>query len=225
MLEKPFYKLKNKNGKYIYIDITTSCASQLKANNALYKAIEIFKKKNVESILDFGAGCLRHVFPLLEKGFRVYAVEFKNQFEKANFKKKLESAQRSKNFSLLIFPNPFIYDTTKFDAVILAFVLQIMPQPKERKELLKIIKSKMNENGLILWMSQYGKYKHVQKEENKVKDGWYFNPKRKYRSFYTEFKNGQIDQFFERINFELYKKIPGNSGHDQFRIYKSIKSK
>ena len=37
-------------------------------------------------------------------------------------------------------------------------------------------------------MSQYGKYGDRLTEENSVGDGWYLNPKHKYKTFYTRIR-------------------------------------
>jgi len=82
MWEKPIYKIKAINGNIITIDVTASCAPGLKPNEVFKKIIPFFKRKNIETILDFGAGSLRHTFPLLKSGFKVCAVEFKEQFQR-----------------------------------------------------------------------------------------------------------------------------------------------
>jgi hypothetical protein len=218
MWEKPIYRLKAKNGKYVYIDVTTSCSPGLKCNEVFKKVVQFFKRHNIETILDFGAGSLRHTFPLLKSGFRVCAVEFKEQLQRPYCKKALKRAQKSANFSALIFPDQFIKDNRKFDAAILSFVVPTMPITKERKALFKLIKKKLKRDSVIFWMSQYGKYGIALKETNRVSDGWYLNPSRNMHSFYTEFKNDEIDRMLKEIK---YKRIlsPSKRGNDQFRLY------
>ena len=218
MWETPVYKLKAKNGKYIFIDVTASCAPGLKPNKVIKEVARFFKENKLEKILDFGAGSLRHTRPLLRRGFQVCAVDFKEQFQKPSCKKAYKLAKRSPNFSALIFPDEFIKDKHKFDAAILSFVVPTMPIPEERKELLRLINDKLKKKSLVFWMSQFGKYRKVQKEANKVNDGWYLNPKRKNHSFYTEFSNETIDKMLEKIDFERIRS-PSERGNDQFRLY------
>ncbi len=218
MWETPIYKLKAENGKYIFIDVTTSCAPGLRPNKAISEIANFLKRKKVDRILDFGAGSLRHTFPLLRRGFQVFAVEFKEQFEKPSCQKALKKAKRSANFSALIFPDGFVKTRYKFDAAILAFVLPTMPKADERRKLLKIIKKKLKRRSFIFWMSQYGKYGNALKESNKVKDGWYLNPKRTKHSFYTEFRNAEIDEMLKQIGFERIR-VLSERGNDQFRLY------
>lgn len=107
MWETPIYKIKAKSGKYIFIDVTTSCGPGLKPNKVIKEVARFFKEKKLENILDFGAGSLRHTFPLLRRGFQVCAVEFKKQFQKPFCKKTYKRARRSPNFSALIFNDQF----------------------------------------------------------------------------------------------------------------------
>jgi hypothetical protein len=218
MWEKPIYRLKSKRGNFVDIDVTTSCAPGLKPNEVFDKIIKFFKRKNVETVLDFGAGSLRHTFPLLRNGFKVCAVEFKEQFQRPHCKKALRRAGRSANFSALVFPDQFIKDKRKFDAAILSFVVPTMPIPKERKALLKLIRKRLKRNSVIFWMSQFGKYGQALRGTNRVSDGWYLNPNRSMHSFYTEFKNDEIDRMLKGIKFNRILS-PTKRGNDQFRLY------
>lgn len=93
-----------------------------------------------------------------------------------------------------------------------------MPLPEERKALLGLIKKKLKKDSVIFWMSQYGKYGNSLKANNRVNDGWFLNPARSMHSFYTEFKNDEIDKMLDRINFKRILS-PSNRGNDQFRLY------
>jgi len=218
MWKTPIYKLQAKNGEIISIDVTSSCAPGLKANKVIKDIVEFFKKNELETILDFGAGALRHTFPLLSRSLKVCAVEFEKQFERKSCKKALKRAKRSANFSALIFPNGFIEDKRKFDAAILSFVLPTMPIPLERDVLIRLISDKLKEKSIILWMSQFGKYDNVKKDSNQVNDGWYLNPSRTHKSFYTEFTNEKIDDMMKAINFIRIRSL-SDRGTDQFRVF------
>lgn len=218
MWQTPFYKLRDKSGEWITIDVTTSCGPGLEPNEVFKKIISFFKRRNIETVLDFGAGTLRHTFPLLKSGFKVCAVEFKEQFERPVGKKALKRAQRSPNFSALVFPEQFVKDKRTFDAAILSFVVPTMPLPDERKALLKLIKKKLKKNSVIFWMSQFGKYAKVQRDSNRISDGWYLNPNREMHSFYTELKNEEIDKMLKKISYRRIQS-PSKRGNDQFRMY------
>ena len=79
MWKKPIYKLKAASGNYINIDVTTSCGANLKPNSVIYEVADFLKIQEVKSILDLGAGALRHTIPLLKAGFEVWSVEFEKQ--------------------------------------------------------------------------------------------------------------------------------------------------
>ena len=70
-------------------------------------------------------------------------------------------------------------------------------------------------------MSQYGKMSNSLGPANRVKDGWFLNPNRKYHSFYTEFTNEEIDEMFKKIKYERIRS-PSERGSDQFRAYKIL---
>jgi hypothetical protein len=216
--ESPVYKLKSAAGKYVQIDVTTSCAANLGPNKVIIPLIAFFKAKGVNSILDFGAGALRHTIPLLAAGFDVWAVEFERQFQSPACRAARALVQNHANFTSLIFPYDFLKCKEHFDAALLAFVLPTMPRKKERTKLLSVLKKKLKEPSYIFWMSQYGKYGDILTDENRVADGWYLHPKRRLHSFYTEFKNAEIDKMIKRIGFDRIR-VLGTSGHDQFRLY------
>src|SRR5439155_27303182 len=100
-------------------------------------------QKNVERIIDFGAGSLRHTFPLLDAGFQVCAVEFQENFDRPVCAKALAEAKQHSNFSTLIYPNDFISDRRRFDAAFLCYVLQVMPIRTERDTVLKHLRKKL----------------------------------------------------------------------------------
>jgi hypothetical protein len=96
-----------------------------------------------------------------------------------------------------------------------------MPLEKERRKLLKIIiKKKLRKKSYILWMSQYGKMDDSIGPANRVKDGWFLCPDRKFHSFYSEFTNEEIDEMFSKLKYTRIRS-PSNRGCDQFRVYRS----
>ena len=217
--DNPIYTLRAHNGKVIKVDVTTSCGPGLKPNRVFSETIIPFlKSKGIETILDFGAGSLRHTLPLLKRGFKVWAVEFAEQFKRPFCQKALAHARRSANFSALIFPGEFERNKRKFDAALLSFVVPTMPIPKERTDLLGMINDRLKRDSILFWMSQYGKYGNALNNDNRVNDGWYLPQTKDTYSFYTEFKNDQIDTMLSQIHFRKIR-IPSESGHDQFRLY------
>jgi hypothetical protein len=218
MWESPIYQMKNCKNETIQIDVTSSCAPNLGPNKVIFDIVKYFKDHDVEKIIDFGAGVFRHTKPFVDAHFNVWAVEFEKQYETPMSLLKRQEIENNPNFYLLMFPDQFLRSKNKYDAAILAFVLPTMPKPNERKKLLEYLRDCLKSKSYIFWMSQYGKYSEVQKDENKVGDGWYLQPKRKFHSFYTEFKNKDIDDLMASIGYEMIKYL-GTSGHDQFRLY------
>ena len=139
----PVYRMRAKSGKYISIDVTKSCSPGLNPNQSIEELAAFFKSKEVVSILDFGAGALRHSLPLLEHGFHVYAVEYEEQFKRPSCAQAFAIAKKNPNFTSLIYPKQFRSFRKKFDAAMLSFVIPTMPRPVERRKLLNLIKRKM----------------------------------------------------------------------------------
>src|SRR5712691_3554537 len=106
--DKSLYHLKTKRGKPVVIDVTMSVNTALGPNLAIGAVIDFFKRENVKTILDFGAGALRHSLPLLQAGFDVCAVDFEEQYLNTPAKKicvsNLKLAEASANFSKLVYP-------------------------------------------------------------------------------------------------------------------------
>jgi hypothetical protein len=90
---KPIYEF-SKGGKKIIIDVTTSVSPGLAPNKVVTDLVPFFERQNVERILDFGAGALRHTFPLLDAGLQVCAVEFEECFARPICSKALADARK-----------------------------------------------------------------------------------------------------------------------------------
>lgn len=188
----PIYKF---NSGRIVIDVTASIAPGLPPHQILkQKFIPLLQQSGrAIRVLDFGAGALRHTFPLLRAGFEVCAVEFEAAFERPTSQKALAKARRSANFTTLIWPHDFLRTSRKFDAAILAFVLQTMPRPEERNAVLKGISEKLTQDGYLLYMSRFGQITPEMKR-NTVSDGYFMWPTRALHSFYREFSSDETQE-------------------------------
>lgn len=221
--ESPYYEFALPNKEIITIDVTSSASAGLPPNKKIVDAIDFFKRKGVKSILDFGCGSLRHTLPLLNAGFEVCAVEFTEQFNKPKCKENLQKAQQSPNFSTLLFPNQFIKNRKKYDAVLLVYVIQTMPIPREREYLIDLVYSKMKKESYLLYMSRYGQVKGLP-NERKINDGYYMNITSKNKTFYTDFKTSYTHDKFKRHKLTHIRSL-SDRGTDQIFIYsKGIKS-
>jgi hypothetical protein len=104
----PMYQLVSKAGKRITVDVTFSVSAGLPANKLFDDTlIKFFRSKGVESVVDFGAGALRHTFPLIRAGFQVCAVEFEQEFSRPVCAEALRKAEKHPNFCKLIWPCDF----------------------------------------------------------------------------------------------------------------------
>jgi hypothetical protein len=217
MWESCLYRLRDSLGKNLIIDVTSSVQPGLPHNNAISDFIKQLKTKELTKIVDFGAGALRHTFPMLEKGFQVCAVEFEEQFKRPACGKARADAQRHANFSSLIWPRGFKQDNRKFDAALLCYVLQTMPIPEERHQVLRLLKKKLRDEGYLLWMSRYGQMDDASKN-NKVSDGIYRWKEREHQTFYREFTTEETHELFEKYDFKHVRSL-GVRGTEQIFVY------
>lgn len=206
----------------ITIDVTSSISAGLGPHRRLADkfiplANEKLKKRRV---LDFGAGALRHTLPLLKANFEVCAVEFKEAFERKEAGEAIERAKASNNFSSLIWPEQFKNDRRRFDAALIIYVLQVMPEASEREAVIKYISGKLVEPGYLLYMSRWGQVTKEMKGR-KLNDGCWMWPDRARHSFYTEFTHEQTNEMMERHGFKREASW-SEGGTEQVFLYRKI---
>jgi SAM-dependent methyltransferase len=216
--ESPIYRYKNPKGEEVWIDVTTSISPGLPPKKVIGETmIPFFEECGVASVLDFGAGALRHTFPLLEAGFEVCAVEFEEAFNRPVCRDALAQAQTYPNFCALIWPKEFLQDKRKFDAAMLNYVIQVMPEPKERKSVLKAIYKKLRRNAYLFYMSRYGQMENAIKG-HRVSDGYYMWPARHYHSFYREFATDATHAMMADVGLKRIRSL-SERGTDQVFVY------
>lgn len=226
--DNSIYHITAENGKKVIIDVTQSVNPALGPNKAIKKVIEFFKRKEVETVLDYGAGALRHTFPLLKAGFQVCAVDFEEQYADTDSKRickiMKEKAEDDPNFSELVYPRPFIKDNRKFDAALLCYTFQSMPLQKERMHALRLLYKKLKKRSFIIWMSRYGDAKNLP-DSRCVEDGYFKSPKPPH-SFYMEIKTEDIHDMFQTVgwrkSFHRLRSL-GCGGRDQIFAYSKKK--
>jgi SAM-dependent methyltransferase len=204
--------------KSIVIDVTSSISASLPPNKVITeKIIPFFKARKVRRILDFGAGALRHTFPLLDAGFEVCSVEFNEAFTRETGGEALAQARKHPNFCELIWPSDFIADDRKFGAALLCYVLQVMPVPAERRAVLKHIYRKLRADSYLLYMSRFGQIT-PDDLQRRVSDGYYRWPDRAQHSFYCEFKSDKTHEMMNDFGFARLRSL-SERGTDQVYLY------
>jgi serine/threonine-protein kinase RIO1 len=223
--DKSRYNLTTKRGKSVVIDVTMSVNPNLGPNLAITEVIEFFHRRNVTTILDFGAGALRHSLPLLADGFEVCAVDFEEQYLNIPAKKicvsNLRLAEASPNFSKLVYPRAFIDDKRKFHAAMLCYTFQGMPLKTERDYVLRLLYDKLKGPGCIVWMSRWDNLGN-QPVSQRVEDGIYKYPHSPVHSFYREFNNDDVREMMENVGWrkKFYRvRSLGRGGKDQIFVY------
>jgi hypothetical protein len=221
--KSPLYTLHSKAGKRITIDVASSVSAGLPPNKVFHDVlIKLFRQNGVETIVDFGAGALRHTLPLLKAGFQVCSVEFEEQFKKPACAEAMAKAEGHHNFTKMIWPADFKKDNRRFDAGLLCYVLQTMPLKNERELVLKILRKKLRDDSFLLWMSRYGQLNGIPKDQA-VRDGFFMWPERETHSFYTEFPTETTHEMMKNYGFNRLKSL-SERGTEQVFLYQKKSS-
>ena len=237
MWESPIYKLNqfvgtdeddNRVYKQIVIDVTRSAPSFAAPGIALTGALEMtLAAAGVgpqDTILDFGAGKLRNTLYLLQRGYRVCAVEYAHQF--THSKPARENLARAEaefgdRFSKLIYPADFVASTRRFKLVLLINVVTIMPVPSERQLVLQACHQQLADGGFLLWYTQRGDAHYQERLEDRYRigDGVYVGLNAKLKTFYREFTVAEIDRLLAQAGFEYDRKVDA-TWRNQSRLYR-----
>jgi hypothetical protein len=183
----------------ILVDVTwSSKPTRAQMSPALEKSLRATIKhlgKQKLKILDFGAGKLRHTIPLLEKGHSVDAVDYRSLYEKPSheIKKNLEKVSGFKNkFSQLIYPADFAKSTDQYELILMANVLNIMPEPLERYFVLQKCNQYLSNGGHLLWFCQHGDVDQLNSIKNlKITDGGCTSKKGR-KTFYKDYRSREL---------------------------------
>ena len=209
--------------KEIVIDVTGSAPPFTEPSDDLKEVLqEIFKSsslKKIETIVEFGAGKLKNVPFILKRGKKVCAVDFKELSQNSFTKKNLKRCEKyGARFQKLIFPNPFLSDTKRFDLALLLNVPPIMPVLAERLYLLDVLYKKINDGRYLLWVAQKeGSYKKIREEgENTCGDGLWMGKGRYFKTFYKYHQVEELDETMALYGFKLIKRFDVG---DDARLY------
>jgi SAM-dependent methyltransferase len=239
MWESPQYKFNQlvraeSDGTRLYreivINVTKSAPTFMAPGKTLGTALRLVLRRSgltrSAEILDFGAGKLRNAVYLLEKGYRVCAVEYKDLFdESAQAAALWKRAKRFRHrFSTLEYPHQFLGSSGRFDLAILINVLNIMPVPAERLLVLQHCYRKLQPAAHLLWYTQRGDADYIDRlvPAYRIGDGYYVGRGSKLKTFYREFTVAEIDALLGSAGFEFVQAIPA-SPRNQARLYRKGK--
>lgn len=108
------------------------------------KYLEFFRKKEVRSVLDYGAGTLRNSAFMAEAGFRVYAADLPVQVARI-----MRMANATKLAGVLDV-DALADGKLEVDLVLSSYVLNIIPDGTERSRYLKNIVLNLRPEGYLL---------------------------------------------------------------------------
>lgn len=206
----PFYQYELPKRKLV-IDVTRSipphtnemdCLSDVEAN--------YFHPRGVKKVLDFGAGKLRNARYLLKKGYRVWAVEYKEARETPAGTRIYAAVERKyPKFLFLQYPDEFLGFHEEADAVMLINVVNVVPEESDRKKILRECVRRLKSGGLLLWMTQYGQvsYGPGYADRLRVNDGWAYNLGKQYQTFYKSYDIPDIMSLVPLSQFASNKRI------------------
>jgi len=207
----------------IVFDVTGSAPVFTEPSEGLKQVLtEIFEStelKTINNVLEFGAAKLKNIPYILEKGKNVCAVDFEKLTENPFTQKNLKICEQyGSKFQELIFPNPFITDTKKFDLALLLNVPPVMPVFAERLYVLKLLYEKIADGKYLLWVAQReGSYKKIRERGmNDCGDGLWMGINRRYKTFYKYHSLVDLDEMMSLYGFKLIKRF---SIGDDARLY------
>lgn len=243
MWESPIYKFNQEAGtdadgnlvyKQVVIDVTRSAPSFDTPKEvlaaALDEAVRVTGVGPEDIILDFGAGKLRNTIYLLEKGYRVCAVEFAQLFEQRQrpagrkdiAREHLERAENefADRFSKLVYPHDFEPAKRHFKLILLVNVMNTMPVPGERDFVLTLCNERLVDDGRLFWYTQRGDkhYKDRLNDRFQLGDGVYVGRTTYHKTFYREYEVKEIDDLLRLAGFDYDRRIEAR-WYNQCRLY------
>lgn len=209
------------------MDVTGSAPSDDRPGKllgcVLDEVIERAGLKTGASVVDFGAGKLRNAHYLMNKKFRVYAVEFEQLAGKTPQAQKLWEAAKSfgKRFKPIIFPHEFVgKHEEEFELALIINTLSVMPVPAERLLVLGYLHKSLRKSGHLLWYAMKGDEDQTNRchPEARLGDGYYTGVKKKFKQFWREYTVDEIDEMMQATGFHYVSSFD-TQGNSQARLY------
>lgn len=214
--DNPYYRYQiTKRKLRVTIDVTGSIPNfEVQAPGVSDVAAE-FEKRKLVNILDFGAGKLRNSLYLLNRNFRVWAVEFREAFDRQVAQQRLTQAQAmakralGKKFFYLEYPKDFLSFKKTLDAGLLINVVNVVPEQADRKMIIRECAKRIKKGGLLFVMTQYGEphYRPGVTKRLSLKDGWCYGLHKKYQTFNREFSIPELKALVPKSLFTEVRKI------------------
>jgi hypothetical protein len=208
----------------VVIDVTGSAPTFKEPSDELKSILQEITTSSdyggIDTVMEFGAAKLKNIPFILGLGKTVCAVEFEKLTTNDIVKENIRKCQAfGSKFRSVLFPNPFIFDDSEYDLVLLLNVLPVMPLFSERMYLLDLISSRVRIGKYVLWVAQKeGSYKSV-KEAGKQAcgDGVWMGTGKKLKTFYRYHNPNEIDEMMGLYGLKLVKKF--SHGGSDARLY------
>jgi hypothetical protein len=200
------YLRRKVGGKYVTFDVTLSTPDVRQPLNTIVWIMQYLREQGVTSVLDFGAGKLRNTWSLLkEPTFSVHACEFEKVIKKGG---PLHKAAIKKGLKELFYPADVLAnEELRFEAILLSYVLHIVPDRKVRRMVLGLCADRLADGGwLVVASPKFNTPVHKLLDPgDRYQDGWvrYTAARYKYKSFYSEPAKSDLIKFVVRTGFDL----------------------
>lgn len=165
------------------------------SNSCKLLAQEFFHKKNDVHILDYGCGRLRNTKYLLENGFKTSILDSEFQLDKQASKIKSLNIHNSFNTTNINF-------NFQYDAILLSFVLNVIPDIEERELVLSNIYKLIKDDGIVYIEVRDNKFIKDLKSKDLYKDG-VLTGKGNSKTFQKPYSNSELKDFLDKNNFKV----------------------
>ncbi|MHA1338122.1 MAG: hypothetical protein ACTSPW_20705 [Promethearchaeota archaeon] len=178
-----------------------------KPSRAIQAAIEAFKIENLRRIIEVGCGLLSNTPYLLNSFPVVVLVDTEKQYNriKNNINKLMRRYSSLKKF---IDANSFMHQKLEFDGAIIINVLHVIPEIKQRKNILFAAYNNLKDKGFVFIDVPRNEtyYRCLVKTAQPYNDGFIM----KRGNFFTFYKNmtfSELKSYAEEIGFKFYRRI------------------
>ncbi len=208
----------------ILIDLTRSAPNQIIPFPRIKELCMHWRSKGYREVVDLGCGQLRNAL-VLARHFRLWVCDFPEQFETPNVAQRLASLHRLSNFLGVISPAEFRTGKVSADAVVLAYVLHTLPEPRLRATLVEsaVRNTKAPHELFVAAPNAEYYYRQRMSSANGLNDGHFFYVGHGRATFYREYTATELDEFMHTFGFKADKSFSVDKKNQRIYIKSSSK--
>ena len=182
-------------------------AKNHKPSRAVQSAIETFKQEDLNRIIEVGCGLLANTPHILNAFPFVVLLDTNKQYQRVKNKLRELSGKYS-SFNEFIDTGSFQSKRLQLDGAIIINVLHVLPETKERMELLKGVYRNLRKRGFIFIdvPSNETFYRNSVKTAKSYNDG-YIMHRGGYYTFYKNIRFEELKSYAEEAGFQFVRRI------------------